>query len=129
MNEQTKKGREAYARMADACNLLVESGNWQRVGASDIKLFLDMYTQSLLLRLAQASGTPSAQMLRFIAEVPGRDVLSIGKANAESALNIGYKNRSFAEGTPLLLRCCVAMDDKDGTQSAQQFVDGVSKLL
>ena len=129
MNEQMKKGRDAYARMADACNLLVESGNWQRVGASDIKLFLDMYTQSLLLRLAQASGTPSAQMLRFIAEVPGRDVLSIGKANAESALNIGYKNRSFAEGTPLLLRCCVAMDDKDGTQSAQQFVDGVSKLL
>ena len=129
MNEQMKKGRDAYARMAGACNLLVESGNWQRVGASDIKLFLDMYTQSLLLRLAQASGTPSAQMLRFIAEVPGRDVLSIGKANAESALNIGYKNRSFAEGTPLLLRCCVAMDDKDGTQSAQQFVDGVSKLL
>ena len=129
MNEQMKKGREAYAQMASACNLLVQSGNWQRVGASDIKLFLDMYTQSLLLRLAQASGTPSAQMLRFIAEVPGRDVLSIGKANAESALNIGFKNRSFAEGTPLLLRCCVAMDDKDGTQSAQQFVDGVSKLL
>ena len=129
MNEQMKKGREAYARMADACNMLVESGNWQRVGASDIRLFLDMYTQSLLLRLAQASGTPSAQMLRFIAEVPGRDVLNIGKASAESALNIGYKNRSFAEGTPLLLRCCVAMDDKDGTQSAQQFVDGVSKLL
>ena len=129
MNEQMKKGREAYAQMASACNLLVQSGNWQRVGASDIKLFLDMYTQSLLLRLAQASGTPSAQMLRFIAEVPGRDVLSIGKASAESALNIGFKNRSFAEGTPLLLRCCVAMDDKDGTQSAQQFVDGVSKLL
>ena len=61
--------------------------------------------------------------------MPGRDVLNIGKASAESALNIGYKNRSFAEGTPLLLRCCVAMDDKDGTQSAQQFVDGVSKLL
>ena len=129
MNEQMKKGREAYAQMASACNLLVQSGNWQRVGASDIKLFLDMYTQSLLLRLAQASGTPSAQMLRFIAEVPGRDVLNICKASAESALNIGYKNRSFAEGTPLLLRCCVAMDDKDGTQSAQQFVDGVSKLL
>ncbi len=129
MNDQMKKGREAYAQMASACNLLVQSGNWQRVGASDIKLFLDMYTQSLLLRLAQASGTPSAQMLRFIAEVPGRDVLNIGKASAESALNIGYKNRSFAEGTPLLLRCCVAMDDKDGTDSAQQFVGGVSQLL
>ena len=129
MNEQMKKGRAAYEQMADACSLLVESGNWQRVGASDITLFLNMYTQSLLLKLAQHTGTPSPAMLRFIAEIPSRDVLSVGKASAEAALNIGYKNRSFAEGTPLLLRCCVAMDDKDGTGSAQQFVDGVSKLL
>ena len=129
MNEQMKKGAAAYAQMADACSLLVESGNWQRVGASDITLFLNMYTQALLLKLAQANGAPSEQMLRFIADIPSRDVLSIGKAGRETALNIGHKNRSFAEGTPLLLRCCVAMDDKDGTDSAQQFVDGVSKLL
>ena len=129
MNEPMKKGRAAYAQMADACSLLVESGNWQRVGASDITLFLNMYTQSLLLKLAQHTGTPSAAMLRFIAEIPSRDVLSIGKASAEAALNIGHKNRSFAEGTPLLLRCCIAMDDKDGTNTAQQFVDGVTGLL
>lgn len=129
MSEQMKKGREAYAGMEGACNLLVSSGNWQRVGASDIKLFLNMYTQALLLRMAQANGSVSAQMLRFIAEVPARDVLAIGKASGDGALNIGYKNRSFAEGTPLLLRCCVAMDDKDGTTSAQQFVSAVSELL
>lgn len=129
MNEQMNKGREAYAKMDKACELLVSSGNWQRVGASDIKLFLDMYVQALLLRMAQMSGAPSRDFLRFAAEVPTRDVLNIGKASAESALNIGYKNRSFAEGTPLLLRCCVAMDDKDGTDSAKQFVDGVSHLL
>lgn len=129
MDEQMKKGHAAYMQMEDACDLLVKSGNWQRVGASDIRLFLDMYTQALLLRMAQANGTLSEAMRRFIAEVPTRDVLSIGKASAEGALNIGYKNRSFAEGTPLLLRCCVAMDDKDGTHSAQQFVDGVSQLL
>ncbi|MDO5299126.1 MAG: AAA family ATPase [Clostridia bacterium] len=129
MDDQMTKGRAAYAQMADACDALVKSGNWQRVGASDIKLFLDMYTQSLLLKMAQESGGISDGLLRFIAEIPSRDVLSIGKASREAALNIGFKNRSFAEGTPLLLRCCVAMDDKDGTQSAQQFVDGVSKLL
>ncbi|MBP3656974.1 MAG: AAA family ATPase [Clostridia bacterium] len=129
MEEQMRKGRAAYAAMEDACNQLVESGNWQRVGASDIKLFLDMYTQSLLLRMAQANGSISGAMLRFVAEIPGRDVLSIGRATPEAALNIGHKNRSFAEGTPLLLRCCVAMDDKDGTACAQQFVDGVSQLL
>lgn len=129
MDEHMKKGRAAYRQMEDACDLLVSSGNWQRVGASDITLFLNMYTQALLLRLAQANGAASDAMLRFIAEVPSRDVLSIGKATPEAALNIGHKNRSFAEGTPLLLRCCVAMDDKDGTKSAQQFVDGVSQLL
>lgn len=129
MNDQMQNGRAAYAQMEDACNRLVSSGNWQRVGASDIKLFLNMYVQALLLRMAQANGSASTAMLRFIAEVPSRDVLSIGKGSADMALNIGHKNRSFAEGTPLLLRCCVAMDDKDGTAYAQQFVDGVSKLL
>ena len=129
MNEPMKKAGAAYAQMADACSLLVKSGNWQRVGASDITLFLNMYTQSLLLKLAQHTGTPSAAMLRLIAETPSRDVLSIGKASPEAALNIGHKNRSFAEGTPLLLRCCIAMDDKDGTNAAQQFVDGVTGLL
>lgn len=126
---QMEKGRAAYRQMQEACDQLVKSGNWQRVGASDIKLFLDMYTQALLLKLAQASGTPSADLLYFIANIPSRDVLSIGRASADAALNIGFKNRSFAEGTPLLLRCCVAMDDKDGTSSAQKMVDGVSRLL
>lgn len=129
MSEQMKKGRAAYEQMNNACEQLVSSGNWQRVGTSDIRLFLDMYTQALLLRMAQHTGSLSEAMKRFVAEVPERDVLAIGKASCDAALNIGHKNRSFAEGTPLLLRCCVAMDDKDGTASAQQFVAGVSQLL
>lgn len=129
MSTQMEKGRAAYAQMADACDALLKSGNWQRVGASDITLFLNMYTQSLLLKMALETGSMSDGLRQFIAEIPSRDVLSIGKATGETALNIGHKNRSFAEGTPLLLRCCVAMDDKDGTSSASQFVDGVSKLL
>ena len=47
--KQMTKGREAYRMMDEACNQLVQSGNWQRVGSSDIKLFLDMYVQALLL--------------------------------------------------------------------------------
>ncbi|MBQ7486084.1 MAG: AAA family ATPase [Clostridia bacterium] len=88
-----------------------------------------MYVQSLLLKLAQAGGTPDPAMLTYIGSVPSRDILQIGKTTPDQALNIGFKNRSFAEGTPLLLRCCQAMDDKDGTATAQQFVDGVSRLL
>ena len=127
--KQMTKGREAYRMMDEACNQLVQSGNWQRVGSSDIKLFLDMYVQALLLKMAQTTGEISGDMLTYIARVPARDILKIGQAASQQALNIGFKNRSFAEGTPLLLRCCVAMDDKDGTATAQQFVDGVSRLL
>ena len=47
--KQMTKGREAYQMMDEACNQLVKSGNWQRVGSSDIKLFLDKYVQALLL--------------------------------------------------------------------------------
>ena len=127
--KQLAKGRAAYRMMDEACNQLVTSGNWQRVGSSDIKLFLDMYVQALLLKMAQTTGEISEAMLTYIASVPERDILGIGKASATQALNIGFKNRSFAEGTPLLLRCCVAMDDKEGTATAQQFVDGVSRML
>ena len=127
--KQMTKGREAYRMMDESCNQLVQSGNWQRVGSSDIKLFLDMYVQALLLKMAQTTGEISGDMLTYIARVPARDILKIGQAAPQQALNIGFKNRSFAEGTPLLLRCCVAMDDKDGTATAQQFVDGVSRLL
>ena len=127
--KQLAKGRAAYQMMDEACNQLVTSGNWQRVGSSDIKLFLDMYVQALLLKMAQTTGEISEAMLTYIASIPERDILGIGKASATQALNIGFKNRSFAEGTPLLLRCCVAMDDKEGTATAQQFVDGVSRML
>ncbi len=129
LNGAMDKARTAYAQMDAACDRLVQSGNWQRVGASDIKLFLNMYTQALLLRLAQANGAASPALLALASQAPSRDVLGLARATPEAALNIGYKNRSFAEGTPLLLRCCVAMDDKDGTSCAQQFVQGVSQLL
>ena len=101
--KQMTKGREAYRMMDEACNQLVQSGNWQRVGSSDIKLFLDMYVQALLLKMAQTTGEISGDMLTYIARVPARDILKIGQAAPQQALNIGFKNRSFAEGTPLLL--------------------------
>ncbi len=126
---QLQKGKTAYQNLSDICSQLVTSGNWQRVGVKDIKLFLDMYVQVLLLKLAQAGGNPREDLLSFISEVPSRDILKIGTVSADQALNIGHKNRSFAEGTPILLRCCMAMDDKDGTASAPQFVDAVTRLL
>ena len=89
--KQMTKGREAYRMMDEACNQLVQSGNWQRVGSSDIKLFLDMYVQALLLKMAQTTGEISGDMLTYIARVPARDILKIGQAAPQQALNIGFK--------------------------------------
>ena len=91
--QQMQRGRDAYRQMANSCGQLVASGNWQRVGASDIKLFLDMYVQALLLKLAQAGGGPSEDLLRFIAQVPGRDVLSLSLIHISSVINMGISSR------------------------------------
>ncbi len=123
-----QKGRDSYATLAATCDELVASGNWQRIGASDIRLFLDMYVQVLVLRMAENADL-TEQLQRFAAEVPSRDVLRLGRIGKEAAVAAGYKNRAFAEGTPLLLRCCIAMDDKEGTEYAYQFLNGITHLL
>lgn len=83
--KQMTKGREAYQMMDEACNQLVKSGNWQRVGSSDIKLFLDMYVQALLLKMAQTTGEISEAMLTYIASVPARDLTISAKPAVSSA--------------------------------------------
>ena len=123
-----EKGKTAYKKLAAICDELAASGNWQKIGKSDIRLFLDMYIQILILRMAEA-GELTDELLSFAADVPSRDVLRLGRGQKEAALQTGYKNRSFAEGTPLLLRCCIAADDKEGTSSASGFVSAVSELL
>ena len=123
-----EKGNAAYKSLAAICDELAASGNWQKIGKSDIRLFLDMYVQILILRMAEA-GELTDELLHFAAEVPSRDVLRLKRAEKEAALQTGYKNRAFSEGTPLLLRCCIATDDKEGTFYASGFVSGVSELL
>ena len=123
-----QNGKTAYKKLAGICDSLAASGNWQKIAASDIRLFLDMYIQVLVLRMAE-TGDMTDELLCFAAEVPSRDVLRLGKGSKESAMQAGYKNRSFAEGTPLLLRCCIATDDKDGTAYAGAFVAAVSEML
>ena len=122
------KGKIAYGKLAGICDQLAASGNWQKIGTSDIRLFLDMYTQVLILRMAE-TGELTDELLQFAAKVPSRDLLRLGRGQKGSAAQVGFKNRSFAEGTPLLLRCCIASDDKDGTALAGEFVNGISSLL
>ena len=126
---QMKRGRMAYEKIHKCTENLVETGNWQRVGTRDVGLFMDMYVQSLLLNMVQAEGATRPDTLSFISAIPRRDILKVGQLTPEQALQVGFKNRSFAEGTPLLLRCCMAMDEKSGTKTASEFVEAVSELL
>lgn len=129
METMLEKARAQYVRMGEICEAVVKSGNWQKIGVSDVRLFLNMYVQSLMLRMAQEDGLLSEKTLAFIAEVPEKDILQVGGATPERARAIAHKNRSFAQGVPLLLRCCVAHDEKDGTQDAEEFVLALTRLL
>ena len=94
MDEQMKKGHAAYMQMEDACDLLVKSGNWQRVGASDIRLFLDMYTQALLLRMA-ASQLNAREQADFAADMEKLTDDSLSRVAGELewfTLKFDYRN-------------------------------------
>ena len=129
MEAMIEQAKAQYACLEEICESIVQSGNWQKVGASDVKLFLNMYVQSVLLRMAQEDVTLGEKTLAFIAQVPEKDVLQVANATPERARMIAYKNRSFAQGVPLLLRCCVARDEKDGTQDAEAFVSALTRML
>ena len=129
MEAMIEQAKAQYACLEEICESIVQSGNWQKVGASDVKLFLNMYVQSVLLRMAQEDGTLGEKTLAFIAQVPEKDVLQVANATPERARMIAYKNRSFAQGVPLLLRCCVARDEKDGTPDAEAFVSALTRML
>lgn len=129
METMMQQAKAQYAALEEICGNIVQSGNWQKVGTSDVRLFLNMYVQALLLRMAQEDGEMGERTLAFIANVPAKDILQIGGVSADRARLIAHKNRSFAQGVPLLLRCCVARDEKDGTQDAEAFVSALTRIL
>lgn len=129
MESIISQAKVQYARLEEICGRIVESGNWQKVAASDVKLFLNMYVQSLLLRMAQEDGAMGEKIIAFAAQVPEKDILRLEGVSADAARTIAFKNRSFAQGTPLLLRCCVARDEKDGTQDSEEFIEALTRIL
>lgn len=129
MESMLEQAKAQYAALEAICENIVQSGSWQRVGTSDVKLFLNMYVQSVLLRMAQEDGVMGEKTLVFIAGVPAKDILQVAGVSHDRAKLIAHKNRSFAQGVPLLLRCCVARDEKDGTQDAEAFVSALTRIL
>lgn len=130
MNEEAfKEGKEGYLILEKTCKAISNNGVWRKNGARDILLFLDMYVQTLLIQLAALDSGTLDTLREFIIRLPSKDILQVASLSQEEMINVGYKHRSFSEGVPLLLKCCVAVDDKDGTQYAQDFMEGLHKLL
>ena len=130
MNEEAfKEGKEGYLILEKTCKAISNNGVWRKNGARDILLFLDMYVQTLLIQLAALDSSTLDTLREFIIRLPSKDILQVASLSQEEMINVGYKHRSFSEGVPLLLKCCVAIDDKDGTQYAQDFMEGLHKLL
>ena len=128
MDALLKEAKGQYARLEALCDAVVASGNWDQIGVSDVRLFLSIYVQALLLQMALSTQSDVDDGQRgFIAGLPGVDALGVRDA-ANLAL-VAHRNRSFAQGTPLLLRCVCARDRKDGTSDAGVFVSAVPAIL
>ena len=127
MDALSEQAARHYARLRDICDEIVRSGNWTQVGVSDARFFLAMYMQALLLRLATLQGEPSEAQRAFIAHLPDVDALDV--AHERDLASLAHRHRSFAQGTPLLLRCAGACDRKDGTRIAKDFASSVLTIL
>ena len=109
--QQLIRGQAAYRQMEESCRQLVASGNWQRVGASDIKLFLDMYVQALLLAqgkkgvyLGMLTGSVAVNILCNMFTIPlwgkmGAAVASVVSYTVAGGLFLAYYLRMY--GIPL----------------------------
>lgn len=127
MDALSEQAARHYARLRDICDEIVRSGNWTQVGVADARFFLAMYMQALLLRLATLQGEPSEAQRAFIAHLPDVDALDV--AHERDLASLAHRHRSFAQGTPLLLRCAGACDRKDGTRIAKGFASSVLTIL
>ena len=89
---------------------------------------LSIYIQALLLQMTFTTGGEAGEAQRdFIARLPGMDALDVSRA--QNLALVAHRNRSFAQGTPLLLRCACAHDRKDGTRDADVFIEAVPAIL
>lgn len=129
MQSILEEARGQYAILENICDTIVITGNWTKVDTNDVRLFLNMYIQALLLRMAQADEEFGPRTLQFIGRVAPKDLLNITGATVAQAKNAAYKNRSFAQGIPLLLRCCIAHDEKDKTKDSEAFIGALTRLL
>ncbi|WP_346026507.1 AAA family ATPase [Beduinella massiliensis] len=128
MEALMREARGQYARLEAVCDAVVKSGNWDQVGVSDVRLFLSIYIQALLLQMTFTTGGEAGEAQRdFIARLPGMDALDVSRA--QNLALVAHRNRSFAQGTPLLLRCACAHDRKDGTRDADVFIEAVPAIL
>lgn len=122
--------RDNYELLRAYCSLLEREGYWdgpRNVLRQSIYVMLDMYVQTVLVRLAVFCGRLREEDKRFIADLPDINVYEIGN-DPNDDKRIDEQTERFFKSPPILLQLCGLRDVNKGSGLLGLFFDALLNI-
>ena len=120
-----------YEVLRAYCAMLEREGYWdgpRNVLRQSIYVMLDMYVQTVLLRLALYCGRLRDEDKRFIADLPDINVYEIGSGEDDNK-RIDEQTERFFSSPPILLQLCGLRDKNRQSGLLGLFFDDIVKYI
>ncbi|MBO4414479.1 MAG: AAA family ATPase [Lachnospiraceae bacterium] len=122
--------RDNYELLRAYCAMLEREGYWdgpRNVLRQSIYVMLDMYVQTVLVRLAVFCGRLREEDKRFIADLPDINVYEIGGDPSDDK-RINEQTERFFKSPPILLQLCGLRDVNKGSGLLGLFFDALLNI-
>ncbi|MCR5324817.1 MAG: AAA family ATPase [Lachnospiraceae bacterium] len=122
--------RDNYELLRAYCAMLEREGYWdgpRNVLRQSIYVMLDMYVQTVLVRLALFCGRLRDEDKRFIADLPDINVYEIGN-DPKDDKRINEQTERFFKSPPILLQLCGLRDVNKGSGLLGLFFDALLNI-
>ena len=122
--------RDNYEVLRAYCAVLEREGYWEgprNVLRQSIYVMLDMYIQTVLLKLVMFCGRLREEDMRFIADLPDINVFEIASAETDDK-RIEEQAEKFFNSPPILLQLCGLRDVNKGSGLLGLFFDALLNI-
>lgn len=124
-------GKTNYDKLALYCQTLETSGFWDKarqVMKQSSTEVLDMYVQSVLMKLAIHCGNVLETQVEFIQTVPISNPFALSKETAIDESLLKDMDRMYSL-PPILIQLCSLYDKEKGEDITEYFLDGLLNIL
>lgn len=121
---------ENYEVLRSYCGILEKEGYWDGPGAilkQSIYAMLDMYVQTILIRLSVYCGKLGRDEIRFISELPDINIYDLNP-DSEVEDRILHQTEKLIKSPPILLQLCGLRDNNRQTGLMGLFFDALLNI-